>query len=148
MLLPEEADVVTKSDPADDAPAHLDIRKVTYQNRPKVVGFTFRVPDLERRGRAMAVVGQPNSDVGYVARLRIDEDGELVKRFFYSTVASMHPAKCDFTARWSAARGTIRVVVPQSCLKEINDSKRYYMSGRTGGANGDWAAPARHLERG
>ena len=96
----------------------------------------------------MAVVGPPNSDVGYAARLRIDEDGDLVKRLVYITSTSMDPVKCALTARWSAKRGRIRVVVPQSCLEEINDSPRYYMSGRTGGANGDWAVPARHLERG
>ena len=113
---PTNAAAVTKVDAVGDAPARLDISKVTYRNAATKVSTRIRVPGLERRGQARFLISKYATDAGFEVTVRIDENSKLKKRFAVVDNAGTHTRSCAVTARWSASDNYISISVPQRCI--------------------------------
>lgn len=141
------ADVISKPDPKGDAPTRLDITNVTYRNTSARISVRLRVHGLERKGRAELVVGEPRTDVSWIAIASIRSDGSMRKRFVERGNVSETPQKCDFRAQWYAAKNYISISIPRECVPEI-DSKFLYLASNLSAFEEDArddAPPAKHL---
>lgn len=146
---PASADTVAKNEAVGDTIPRLDITEVTYTNAPRQVRARIRVPDLERKGAARLVIGPPRSDISYIAAVSVKADGGLSKRFSFATNTANPTKSCSFEVTWREAEGFIRIAVPHSCLKLINNQRPLYIAASTGNSdNTDWAPAAAHLARG
>ncbi|GAA5149956.1 hypothetical protein GCM10023340_26090 [Nocardioides marinquilinus] len=144
-IAPSSAEAVEKTDPRGDAPARMDIARVTYRNMPQKAAAHIVVPELVRGGSAQLVIAPPDSDVFYIAYVRVAPNGTLRKRLTYATQVSERPQSCVFKAVWDAGANYIDVSVPRNCLKGMPPS--LYMQAITGMGK-DAAPPAYHLLQG
>lgn len=114
---PASAATHQESDRRGDAPPRLDITRVIYRNGPQAAVARIGFDDLLRRGKLTFVIAPPTAgDIAYVAIVRINDRGHLVKRFAFSDNAGNHPRRCHVGARWQAGQDVITVSVPQGCV--------------------------------
>ena len=123
---PAYADVTTKKDAREDAPARLDIASVTYRNTTPQVTVRIGVPELTRAGRSeFYITTATGTDVAYVAIASIRPDGTLRKRFVERGNLDDTHLKCNFEARWKDNKNFVYISVPRSCVPNAGDGAHY-----------------------
>lgn len=142
------AATTSRLDPRGDAPPRIDLVRLSFTNSTTAVAGRMLIAGLAGIGRADLVIGPPtNSDEAFVARVRRDSNGRLVKRFFASSVGGTHPVACRFAASWRPRVDRIRISVPHRCIPY---PRAVYVNGvmRLGNHVDFGDRPARHLPRG
>jgi len=113
---PAQAQSVTVTDPRDP-PARGDISRATYADRETSTTTVVRVRRLRPTGTLRTRIARPDSEVGYDAVVTARPGGKVHTRLVHDTGTSRTTVVCDITASWSPGDDTIRVGVPQSCLR-------------------------------
>ncbi|KAA1420111.1 hypothetical protein FE697_019745 [Mumia zhuanghuii] len=147
---PAAADERVREDRRDDAPASIDIARVTYRHTETRVAARIRVPELGRKGRASLAISRFGVfEAGYVAVVRKRPGDRTTTRLLFFDHFDAHPRSCDgLRGSWRRATGTIRISVPRTCL-EGHRTRKVYVAARTiRGSSLDDARPVRRLARG
>jgi hypothetical protein len=132
-----------------DRPANADIRSVTYRDGELRAGATVRVRDLQPKGRLVALIGAPDSDLFYEATVWPRGDGTVGTRLVLVTTGSRMPRSCPtMTATWSPDADTVEVSVPQTCLDFDAFLERHFMKVTFSGAGSQDAARGVEVGRG
>jgi hypothetical protein len=113
---PAQAATVVKEDRANDAPARIDIRRVTYAYGDGQVKVRARIPQLGRAGKAdLSITKFEIFEAGYVLRIAKWRGERARVRLYYFDHFSLNRRRCDGIAgQWNDAN--IRMTVPTECL--------------------------------
>jgi hypothetical protein len=116
LAAPASARSVTVTDPRNPPPRG-DIREATYADHENVAVTTVHVRHLRSTGTLRTRITRVGSGVGYEAVVSASPGEELSTRLVHVTDDARTTVTCDLTATWSTQSDTIRVTVPQSCLR-------------------------------
>jgi hypothetical protein len=147
-VTPALAETKTRVDPADDAPAGIDITLARYSYENGRVSVMARVPHLARRGRAdLSISRFEIFDAGYVLRL-VKRAGKPPRtRLYFFDHFDLHRRPCD-DVRGSWRSGTVRLSVDADCLEDHARRRIFTQVGLIRRQTVDVAPAVRRLERG
>ncbi len=137
----------SKGDPADDAPASIDLRRVAYGYTDGTVSVKARVPDLGKSGRAdLSITRFMVFEAGYVLRIvKHRGSGPKVGLYYYDHFSLERRACTGLGGRWK--KPVIALSVPTGCLRGHARRRIRVQLGAQRGSNIDRAPAIRHLER-
>jgi hypothetical protein len=134
-FVPAQAATKGESDPLGDAPARIDVTHVKYSNLKHKLSSLVRIKDLRRSGEVDLWLSGTGSGATKFARVWVNKNDRLVKRFYDFTDDQLTRQKCAVSARWRAADNLVRVSVPKTCMGS-GSKKSVSFQAQTFAANG------------
>jgi len=111
---PASADTGERDDKAGDAPAIIDITRVSVRNEPTRVVMTSHVPGLKTRGGF--AWGYSTSRFGGLLVFADRVAGRLVTEATYCGEIRCHDVHCPgLRVRWVTRKHLVQAIVPQRC---------------------------------
>jgi hypothetical protein len=147
IAAPASARSVTVTDPVDPPPRG-DLRIVTYADRETTAVTTAHVRRLRSTGTLRTRIARPGSKNRYDAVVSATRGGHVTARLVHVTGHARTAVRCDLGATWSARTDTIRVSVPQSCLRYGRFLSQHWFRTTLSVASSSDAAPGRRVGRG
>lgn len=150
----------SKSDPAHDAPARIDITEFTVKNRDKRVEFRVKVRNLRNKGEFEfyywgGKVATPPARSAIISVRR--KGGKPKATFFVCNTQDCAKKPCQkMRARWNKKDDLVRVSVRQRCYPRPPGSPdaappkvgRFFVTGRIGSTVDEDDGKLLQLERG
>lgn len=116
LAAPAEGASKTRSDPAEDAPARVDVTEARYSYGDNRTSVVITVPELGDAGRVYFRVSRYEIfEAGYVLRLRKQAGEEPRVRLLYYDHFDIKPRACSAKGG-SWGDDTIRMRVSNDCL--------------------------------
>lgn len=144
---PAVAQTRTIDDGPNSLPAEMDLLTVTIANKPRkvVLTATFRdLPDGRRANVRVFVDPRPGDEPGFIAYAKLNRAGRASGSLQVATddeFGGRNVACEGYTATWSVATDSVRIVVPQRCLQPNGTRHRFKaVSGFWNGVTGDFTS--------
>jgi hypothetical protein len=147
LAAPAQARSITVTDPRDPPPRG-DISRATYDDRETSTTTVVQVRRLRSSGTLTTRIARPDAQVGYDAVVTAGPGGHVSTRLVHDTGTSRSTVACDISASWSTGSDTIRVSVPQSCLRFSHFQSRHWFRTTLTVGNSHDAARSRVVGRG
>lgn len=126
----------SRSDPRGDAPAYLDITRLTVNNTARNVVFRVKVRDLRKRG--VFRLWMYDGDAGAEAHVQRRANGSVKAKVFNTDLDDTYVVDCPgLRASWKIRRDLVRVSVPQSCYTVYATPPRWDVGVKSVKAPGD-----------
>lgn len=117
------------SDPRGDAPAYIDVTRVTVRNATARVTFRVKVRDLGKGGTLVAYLYDGSSGVEFKAHRRAN--GSVAVKVTNTDLDDTYPVDCsDVRGSWQPAKDKIKLSAPQDCF-QVTDTPSSWFAGVT-----------------